>query len=154
MIGFWDWALKAYAKPGVAEACLELQDRYGQCTAYLLWAAWASDQGLALDHQTLPAGQALARTWETEVLQPVRQVRRFLKPALTNMPDTPREALRDQVKAAELAAEQTLMTRLSELAPSSPGQATYPALEAMAKAGALWTPEPPLEALSRLAGAL
>ena len=29
--GFWAWALAAYARPGAAEACLELQDAFGQC---------------------------------------------------------------------------------------------------------------------------
>jgi uncharacterized protein (TIGR02444 family) len=151
VIGFWDWALVAYAKPGVAEACLELQDQYQQCTAYLFWAAWASDQGIALDPPILSAGQTLARTWEAEVLQPLRQVRRFLKPAMPNLPDAPRETLREQVKANELAAEQILMTRLAELSTSLPGPAKDPALEAMAKAGALWTPSPPIEALAKLA---
>lgn len=154
MIGFWDWALDAYAKPGMAEACLDLQDQYEQCTAYLLWSAWASSQGLDLDPQTLEAGHQLAKTWEAEVLQPLRQVRRFLKPTLANMPDGPREVLREQVKAAELAAEQTLMTRLADMAPTI--QAPHPPthLDAMIKAGALWSPSPPLEALSRLADRL
>lgn len=154
MIGFWDWALVAYAKPGVAEACLDLQDQYQQCTAYLLWAAWAADQGQGIDVQTLAAGQDLARIWETQVLQPLRQARRFLKPALANMPDDPRETLREQIKATELAAEQTLMTRLAELAPAIQAPHRPARLEAMIRAGALWSPSPPLDSLTRLADRL
>ncbi|HRJ63367.1 MAG TPA: DUF2390 domain-containing protein, partial [Brevundimonas sp.] len=29
-MSLWDWALKAYAADGVADACLELQDAAGQ----------------------------------------------------------------------------------------------------------------------------
>ena len=52
--GLWDWTLAAYAQPGVADACLRLQDQHGQNTSLLLWAVWAeaadADQlGRALD---------------------------------------------------------------------------------------------------------
>ncbi|MCG8546534.1 MAG: TIGR02444 family protein, partial [Alphaproteobacteria bacterium] len=26
---FWNFSLRAYARPGVADACIRLQDRYG-----------------------------------------------------------------------------------------------------------------------------
>ena len=39
-MSLWGWTLEAYARPGVPEACLELQDEYGQNTSYLLWAVW------------------------------------------------------------------------------------------------------------------
>ena len=150
MIPFWDWALSVYAKPGIAEACLELQDKDQQCTAYLLWAAWASDQGLGLAQDTLASGQALARQWETEVLQPLRHARRHLKTAIAAMPDPAREALREQVKATELFAEQTLIQALAKLTRYSPVWAAEPRLTAMIRAGALWSPPPSIVALTTL----
>ena len=41
MSGLWDWTLRAYAQPGAAEACLDLQDQHGQNTSLLLWAVWS-----------------------------------------------------------------------------------------------------------------
>ena len=150
MTPFWDWALGVYAKQGVAQACLDLQDKDQQCTAYLLWAAWASDQGLGLSQDTLTLGQSLASHWETEVLQPMRHARRYLKAAIETMPDPAREALREQVKATELFAEQTLIQALAELASDAPIQAPETQLQALIQAGALWSPPPPKAALIAL----
>jgi uncharacterized protein (TIGR02444 family) len=150
MTPFWDWALGIYAKPGVAEACLELQDRDQQCTAYLLWAAWASDQGLVLCQDSLVTGQALASQWESEVLQPLRHTRRHLKAAIETMPDPAREALRAQVKATELFAEQTLIEALTKLAGNAPSAPAETRLQALVRAGALWSPPPTKDALSVL----
>src|SRR5262249_34016824 len=41
LMSLWEWTLEAYARPGVPEATLSLQDRHGQNTSYLLWAVWA-----------------------------------------------------------------------------------------------------------------
>ena len=38
-MSLWDWALEVYARPGVPDTCLVLQDDHGQNTSYLLWAA-------------------------------------------------------------------------------------------------------------------
>ena len=150
MTPFWDWALSVYAKPGVAQACLDLQDSGQQCTAYLLWAAWAADQGLELSQGTLASGQALASHWESEVLQPLRHARRYLKAAIETMPDPAREAMREQVKATELFAEQTLIQALAALTTAAPIKAAEPRLTALVRAGALWSPPPTQEALIAL----
>ena len=39
----WDFAVRLYAEPGVGEACLALQDRFGVDVPLLLWAAWLGD---------------------------------------------------------------------------------------------------------------
>ena len=145
---FWDWALGIYAKPGVAEACLDLQDKDQQCTVYLLWAAWAADQGLVLSHDSLVTGQALASQWEREVVQPLRHARRHLKTVIEAMPDPAPEALREQVKAAELLAEKTLIEALAKLAGNPPSAAAETRLQALVRAGALWSPPATKDALS------
>ena len=149
MTDFWHWALATYDKPGVPEACLDLQDQYHQCTAYLLWAAWAAEGGMALKPDSLAAGKALAQAWEKEVLGPLRSARRALKPTLSNMPDEARLALREQVKAAELSAEQTLMIALAALL-GSQGGAPIDCLSAVAAASSLWSPPAPHAALKAL----
>ncbi|MDO9338517.1 MAG: TIGR02444 family protein [Caulobacter sp.] len=145
MSGFWDWALAAYDRPGVAEACLSLQDDHGQQTAYLLWAAWASPA-----ERPLADGAELARHWEAAILGPVRQSRRALKAPLGPVDDTARLAIRETVKAVELDLERLLMTSLEGLSQATPGQA----LPALIRAGEAWGDPPPVEALERLARAL
>jgi uncharacterized protein (TIGR02444 family) len=149
MTDFWNWALATYDKPGVPEACLDLQDQYHQCTAYLLWAAWAAETGMALPSHSLAAGKALAQTWETQVLGPLRSARRALKPALSSMPDEARLTLREQVKAAELSAEKTLMQALAGLL-NCQGGAPIDYLSAMVSASDLWSPPAPQAALKAL----
>ena len=149
MSQFWDWALSAYARPGVAQACLDLQDEHGQCTPYLLWAAWAAQSGRGLDEAMLVKGADLAHRWEPVFIKPVRAVRRALKPVLDGVADDLREALREQVKAVELAAEKTLMLSLEALALVAPsGSVTVQ--QALEQATALWAPSAPKNSLMAL----
>lgn len=126
MTPLWDWALAAYARPGVEPACLTLQDEQGVSVPFLLWTLWSQADGQAPD---LPAGAELARTWETEAVGPLRRLRRALK-ALGEEPD--RQAVRDQVRAVELDAERRLLAALERL-PFLPG-APSPTPELLAEA--------------------
>jgi uncharacterized protein (TIGR02444 family) len=146
---FWDWALKAYDRPGVAQACLDLQDDHGQCTPYLLWAAWAAQGGFELNDVILGRGADLARRWEPAIITPIRTVRRELKLAFDGVTDGVREALRTQVKALELAAEQTLMQSLEALTPKGPSP-LIPMEIGLERATSLWTPPAPKNALLAL----
>jgi uncharacterized protein (TIGR02444 family) len=146
---FWDWALRAYERPGVAQACLDLQDDHGQCTPYLLWAAWASQSGFALNDVILGQGADLARRFEPAIITPIRIVRRDLKFTFDGVEEGAREALRAQVKALELATEQTLMLSLEALTPKGPS-ALIPIDAALEQATALWAPPAPKNALLAL----
>jgi uncharacterized protein (TIGR02444 family) len=52
-VRLWDWAVQGYARPGVEALCLELQDEYGQCVSFLLWAAWAGAEGRRIEAEAL-----------------------------------------------------------------------------------------------------
>ena len=130
MSEFWDWAVAVYARPGVAEACLDLQDGYGQNVPLLLWAVWRGGD--------IMAAVALARSWEDEVVAPLRGVRRRLKERAGA------EALRQRVKAVELEAERALMAELEGVAGA---MADETALAAVVEA---WGGAPAPEALNRL----
>lgn len=149
MTQFWDWALSAYARPGVGQACLDLQDDHGQCTPYLLWAVWAAQSGRGLDEATLVKGADLARRWEPTLITPVRAVRRALKPSFDGVADDLREALREQVKAVELAAEKTLMLSLEALVLGAPS-GSVSVQQALEQATALWIPSAPKNSLMAL----
>ena len=147
-MSMWEWALEAYAQSGVPEACLDLQDRYGQNTAFLLWAVWAEEA----DPARLARGAAVAREWEARAIAPIRALRRALKLPAPPVDDGAREALREDVKAVELRAERVLMETLEGLEGNSSGGA--PALQCLKAASAAWGAPAPDDALAVLAAAL
>jgi len=147
-LGVWTWALAAYARPGVPQACLALQDVHGQNTSYLLWAVWAE----LADPAQLAAGAQAAKAWERTALDRLREVRRALKPPLAPVSDAAREGLREDVKAAELRAERVLMETLAGLAGGQGGGAA--ALTALTAASLAWGKPAPDADLAALAAAL
>ncbi|MGZ3276180.1 MAG: TIGR02444 family protein [Caulobacteraceae bacterium] len=150
---FWTWALEAYARPGTAEACLDLQDHHGQCVPYLLWAAWAARTGRALDPATLEAGAGVASRWEAAAVGPLRAARRAMKPTVPGVAEAAREGLRAEVKSLELQAEQLLIETLEAMAPA-PGPAALPLESGLAAAAAAWPAQASQAALDRLAQTL
>ena len=131
MSEFWDWAVAVHAKPGVAEACLDLQDAYGQNVPLLLWAVWRGGD--------VAAAVALARVWDSEVVGPLRGVRRCLKGRAGA------EGLRERVKAVELEAERSLMLALEAVA------GPVPDADALTAVAGAWGGSPASDALARLA---
>jgi len=142
----WDWALAVYARPGVPEATLALQDEHGFNTALLLWAAWAGP-----DAEALANGVQTAVVWDETVLWPLRNVRRALKASRKPVEDAAREGLREDVKAAELRAERILMEALESLCEKAPA-VDVPA--ALRRAAMAWSGTAPGAALDRLASLL
>lgn len=109
----WDWALAAYARPGVAGACQSLQDDHGQNVPLLLAAAWAAAEGRAFDPDR---ASSLTAVWDDRAVTALRAARRGLKAQMSGIDDAGREALRSAVKAAELSAERLLLEGLENLA--------------------------------------
>jgi uncharacterized protein (TIGR02444 family) len=145
----WDWALQAYARQPVAEACLSLQDAHGQNVPWLLWAAWMAGEGRTAD---LKDAAKLMRAWDVEVGAPLRGVRRALKPARPPVDDAAKEALRDAVKAIELKGERVLMESLEAL--SGPPGAPVSVLDGLVAAAQASGDPPRRAALEQLASAL
>jgi uncharacterized protein (TIGR02444 family) len=119
---FWEFSLATYARPGVAEACLDLQDRRGLDVNLLLFCLWAGHCGHRLSTGELAALEAAAAPWRDSVVRPLRGVRRWLKqPA--DAGDAAAAALRREVQRLELAAErreQDLLHARLPLAASAP----------------------------------
>jgi uncharacterized protein (TIGR02444 family) len=146
-MALWDWTLKAYGQAGVPEACLTLQDDYGQNTSLLLWAVWAETADPAL----LSRAADIAHRWEALALAPMRALRRALKPPFEGVEDGARGDLREDVKAVELRAERVLMDSLESLGGEGGGAHALAALQAASKA---WGKPAPDDALAALAAAL
>jgi uncharacterized protein (TIGR02444 family) len=149
----WDWAVAAYAAPGVADAYLALQDRHEQNVPVLLWSAWVAATGRKPDAETIEAACDTARAWDSVVVAPLRSVRRTLRAPIPDIDDGPRENVRNRIKALELEAERHLLEALEVLAPE-PAGSPRPAIDVLVDTARVWAPVTPRPALIRLAEAL
>ncbi|MBK7059749.1 MAG: TIGR02444 family protein [Rubrivivax sp.] len=124
----WRYSLRVYRLPGVESACLALQDGCGTDTNVLLYCCWLGEGGRSVDKRSLRATMAALKRWQTEVIQPVRQVRRALKSAPLDLPDDTLLDLRRRLAAIELDLEYLEQCRLLEQAQALPvmGRALLP----------------------------
>jgi uncharacterized protein (TIGR02444 family) len=114
---FWNFSLEIYAGEGVAEACLDLQERRGCDVNILLFCCWLGVSGRpTLTADRLRAILKVSGAWQDEVVKPLRQVRRLLKdrPWNETLPETV-DATRRRVADAELAAEHAEQLKLASL---------------------------------------
>lgn len=103
---FWQFSLRTYWKPGVEQACLSLQDRDGADVNILLLCCWAAASGRgALGTRTLRAAMSSAKRWQTEVIEPLRAVRRNLKQGFAGVPQETTAALRKKIGKVEIECE-------------------------------------------------
>lgn len=127
----WSFAVDLYAAPGVAEACLALQDQHGCNVNILLFAAWMGRvQRRSLSPGEMAEAAAIVRDWQAEIVRPLRSVRRRLKTGPAPAPSATSEALRARLKAVEIEAERIELATLEAHAAkrhtrgSSPGEAS------------------------------
>jgi uncharacterized protein (TIGR02444 family) len=114
---FWNFSLEIYSAEGVAEACLDLQERRGCNVNVLLFCCWLAASGRpTLTADRLRAILKASAPWQDEVVKPLRQVRRLLKsrPWNETLPETV-DATRRRVADAELAAEHAEQLKLASL---------------------------------------
>lgn len=128
---FWTFSLGVYDEPGVAAACLSLQDRHdggqhGLDVNLLLFCCWAGRCGRMIMPAEMASLIAAAEPWQQEVVRPLRSVRRWLK-AQETVPAEEADALREQVKAQELEAERLEQDLLHRTLPLSSGFPLPPA---------------------------
>lgn len=114
----WSFSLDLYARPGVEQACLALQNA-GANVCLLLCGLWLAQRGVACDEHRLAQLRQLTGTWDTEVVQPLRTLRTQWKARACH--DTALDKLREQVKKLELEAERTLLERLEAATGGWPG---------------------------------
>ncbi|CDF94953.1 MULTISPECIES: TIGR02444 family protein [unclassified Pseudomonas] len=113
----WNFSLDLYARPGVEQSCLALQEA-GASVCLLLCGLWLEQRGVACDEQRLQQLQRLAEPWDKQVVQPLRTLRTQWKADAVQDPDLTH--LREQVKKLELEAERCLLERLEAVAADWP----------------------------------
>jgi len=115
---FWRFSVKFYAVPGVAPACIELQDQAGVDVNLLFFLLWNATQNRTLNHSEVAEIERLIGAWREAAVIPLRNVRRALKsPPAVVAPDVA-EGFRTRIKAVELEAERLQQEALYGLAQS------------------------------------
>lgn len=105
----WDFALAFYAKPGIEEACLTLQEEAGLDVCELLFHCWLYSCGLEAKPAALALQRQQRRLWQRQVTEVLRTLRRDLKVSAAS--NEPVAALREIIKQAELLAERENLQR-------------------------------------------
>ncbi|WP_051298655.1 TIGR02444 family protein [Marinobacterium litorale] len=122
----WHYALKLYAKPGVEQAALELQNA-GCSINRLLLACFLARRGERLTPDML-SGEALE--WQRELTHPLRVLRYRVRNRKSERPEL--DAFYRRLREAELAAEQVELSLLWESIESDERPAA-PAGESLAR---------------------
>lgn len=130
---FWRFSLGIYRQPGVADACIALQDGCGVDVNILLFMLW-----LATTKQRVPPAEAQsicakAGPWRDDVVVPLRTLRRRLKNNAPLVERNAAELFRTKIKAVELESERLQQEALFALA-STLKTEPAPSVEAAARA--------------------
>jgi uncharacterized protein (TIGR02444 family) len=122
----WAFALAVYARPGVAEACLTLQNEAGVDVMLLLMVTFAAvKHRILLTPDEIKALDDACRLWRERIVRKLRTIRTELKTGPQPAPSETTEQFRSQVKALELAAEKLENQLLAECLPlKAPGRET------------------------------
>jgi len=102
---FWRFSLQFYRLPGVAEACLTLQEDSGVDVNLLLFLLWHAVERRRLTPADIERLELMIAPWRTMTVVPLRAIRRALKSPPALIETGPAEAFRTRIKAVELEAE-------------------------------------------------
>ena len=118
---FWDFALDVYRRPGVSDACLQLQERYHLDVNLLLFVCWIGASGRGrLTPRDIGVCAGAVGAWHDAVVRPLRGVRRSLKEDLGAAPAGLPQALRREIQAREIDAEHIEQLMLAAAMPREP----------------------------------
>jgi uncharacterized protein (TIGR02444 family) len=101
----WRFSLYFYRLPGVADACIELQDRCGVDVNLLLFVLWLAANGRRLTAAQVKELDDMVRDWRNLTIIPLRSLRRTLKVNAPLVTPGRAEAFRTKIKGIELEAE-------------------------------------------------
>jgi len=132
---FWPFATDLYGRPGVAQACLWLQDNAGLDVVMVLFCCWLGRSRGAVEPEGFAALLDGARQWSAGLVTPLRQGRRWYREQTVATFDG---ACYNQLKAAELAAERAQMAWLETCASGALRFAAGPGAHASAANCALY----------------
>jgi uncharacterized protein (TIGR02444 family) len=115
---FWQFSIKFYAVPGVAPACIALQDEAGVDVNLLFFLLWNATLSRTLTKAEVEELDRTIGAWRNAAVIPLREIRRALKTAPAMLTPDVAETFRNRIKAAELEAERLQQEAMYVLAQS------------------------------------
>ncbi len=114
---FIDFSAQMFRKPGIADACLFVQERYGLNVNLVLFCVWVADcGGGSLTAEHLQEAWRRLADWHKQVIKPLRDIRRVSRNEALGIPEFLRDGFVPQVEAAEQEAERVAQYVLAEFA--------------------------------------
>jgi uncharacterized protein (TIGR02444 family) len=123
---FWQFSIKFYAMPGVAPACITLQDDAGVDVNFLFFLLWNATQCRTLSEPEVRELDKTIGAWRDIAVIPLRELRRKLKSSPTPLAPDAAEAFRTRIKQVELEAERLQQEAMYALAQSGRFNRTAP----------------------------
>jgi uncharacterized protein (TIGR02444 family) len=117
---FWRFSLRFYRQPGVADACIALQDEAGVDVNLLLFLLWQATCRRALSTAEVATIEQRVAPWREATVIALRTVRRALKSPPALVASATAELFRTRIKAVELEAERLQQEAMFELARAFP----------------------------------
>jgi uncharacterized protein (TIGR02444 family) len=113
---FWQFSLRFYRQPAVADACIALQEQAGVDVNLLLFLLWHATYKRALSAAEVAELEGRIGPWRDATVIPLRAVRRALKMPPALVAPATAELFRSKIKAVELEAERLQQEAMYELA--------------------------------------
>jgi uncharacterized protein (TIGR02444 family) len=114
---FWQFSLRFYRLPNVADACIALQEEAGVDVNLLLFLLWSAQQRRSLSAAEVAVLDERIAPWRDLAVIPLRNLRRALKSPPSLVAPSAAEAFRSRIKAVELEAERLQQEAMYALAP-------------------------------------
>jgi uncharacterized protein (TIGR02444 family) len=121
--GLWDFSVRSYSGPGVAKACLSLQNELGTDVNMLMFCCWAAAQSGRLDGKLISQAYEFSTAWADAVVLPLRNARTWMKSNGSSARTIDTDVfskLRDQIKNTELLSEKLQLQTLESLLADAP----------------------------------
>lgn len=128
---FWAFSLRFYDDAPTQAACLALQDQSGADVNVALYLLFRAASGDCLDSDAVAAVDQAVVLWRSDIVQPLRALRRQLKQHTYAVDQAGQAQLRNIIKKAELESEKLEQFHLESL--SIPASETLPVDEAARK---------------------
>ncbi|MEM8772675.1 MAG: TIGR02444 family protein [Pseudomonadota bacterium] len=111
-----NWANAVYARSGVSDALLQLQDRIGADVCLVLWCCWAGERFKLIPEPVMRLALDRTAHWNADATRSLREARRAMKLFLATDDYQGVHGLREKVKALELEAEYVELGVLGQIA--------------------------------------
>lgn len=112
----WRFSLGLYRLPGMADACIRLQDGCGVDVNLLLYLLWLATTKRTVTRAEIEAIEGQIAPWRDQAVIPLRGVRRAIKEPPAAIDPKLADLLRTKVKALELESERLQQEALYALA--------------------------------------